>query len=86
MKIDNIGLAVRNAAVIADFFALNAGFVVSRSEGSATIECDGSYIYVFETENASAGLAPHDPDLVNSRPGLDTSASVWTMSMRRISR
>lgn len=73
-RIDNVGVAVRDVAAVAAFFADRVGLAVERhpeaDPPAAVVTVGDAYLYVFQTSGEPAGAA-REPALVANRPGVD---------------
>lgn len=73
-RIDNIGIAVSDVALVAAFFADRVGLPVERQlDGdppTAVVTLADAYLYVFETSGEPPGAA-REPSLLANRPGVD---------------
>lgn len=85
MRLDNVGIAVRDVAAARKFFADQVGLDLDGDDDSLTVQAGGASFYVFragdseQDVDAGAGAAAGvemqawvpDPDLLASRPGYD---------------
>ncbi len=73
MKLDNVGVAVRNVTEMREFFDRQLGLEVQGDDKSSFLVTVGedSYLYVFAAGERDPGTKVIDPDLVQSLPGVD---------------
>jgi methylmalonyl-CoA/ethylmalonyl-CoA epimerase len=72
-RIDNIGIAVRDVARVAAFFADQVGLPVTLDRGtppSAQVTLGAQYLYLFQT-TSDTPAGHRDPTLQANVPGLD---------------
>ncbi|RYF52861.1 MAG: VOC family protein [Comamonadaceae bacterium] len=73
-RVDNVGIAVGDVATSAAFFQ-SLGFTADVDLGgdppSATVQLDGSYLYVFQTSSTVERSAPRVPSLSENPCGVD---------------
>jgi catechol 2,3-dioxygenase-like lactoylglutathione lyase family enzyme len=72
MKVDNVGLAVRDLDAVLAFFGGPLGLQVERygEDGGASVHFENASMYVFQTPEAAA-VPQRRPDLAGATPGLD---------------
>jgi catechol 2,3-dioxygenase-like lactoylglutathione lyase family enzyme len=73
-RLDNVGIACRQLSRTVDFFRTLGATVVADSESTppgATVNLDGSYLYVFETASPGERLGARMPDLTKNPAGVD---------------
>jgi catechol 2,3-dioxygenase-like lactoylglutathione lyase family enzyme len=72
MKVDNVGLAVRDLDAVLAFFEGPLGLAIERygEDGGASVHFENASMYVFQTPEA-ASVPERRPDLSGATPGLD---------------